>query len=457
MEFLFIIPALFSLYYVTRGQAEKAFLNIYLPCTFMAPYYFHFRLPHLPVLSAGAAALIPIAVSVLVRPRVKWKFSRMDLWVTLFVVSYGLSEVLREYSPKDGMILFLTSFVEMFFAYVVGRQLIEPGLRLATVKRIIFLFMLQTPFILFEFRMGQNLWLNTARNVFRLYDIGWFVQLRGGTARVASCFGHAILAGIMFVVAMGLNYYLVQIYKRDKRILGPRMSWLQKYRLPFFALPIFVYMTGSRMPMACAVVCYLLLQIPRFKSLKAGSVLIGGLLIVGSAGVYSAFQKYTTVSADQVTDEAQSSAIYRKELLQQYEPLLQQGGFLGYGALSHPVVMGLGSVDNNYLLTQLNQGTFGLYTFYLIALDSVFGLIVCAARFKNKESLFLTFSLMGALIGTFVALYTVYLGEQVPQVLFLLLGWASSLQDTSVFSQRAGATAMDAGPEPKFRFRRVVA
>jgi hypothetical protein len=430
LEFLFVIPALFSLYFVIRGQVDKAFLNVYLPCTFMAPYYFHFRLPHLPVLSAGAAALIPIAFSVLLRPKVKWKFRRMDLWVTIFVISYGLSEVLREYSPKDGMILFLTNFIEMFLAYVVGRQVIEPGLRLATVKRIILLFMLQTPFILFEFRMGQNLWLNAARNIFRLYDIGWFVQLRGGTARVSSCFGHAILAGIAFVVAMGLNYYLVQI----------------------------VFMTGSRMPMACAVVCYLLMQIPRFKSLKTGALLIGTILIVGSAFVYSAFEKYTSVSADEVTDEAQSSAIYRKELLEQYQPVLQAGGLLGYGALSHPTVIGLGSVDNNYLLIQLTQGTLGLYTFYLIALDSILSLAFGAARFKNKESLVLNFSLMAALIGTFVALYTVYLGEQVPQILFLLLGWAVSLQDTSVFGQqRAGAAAINDGPEPKFRFRRVVA
>jgi hypothetical protein len=302
--------------------------------------------------------------------------------------------------------------------------------------------------------MGQNLWLNSARSIFRLYDVGWFVQLRGGTARIASCFGHAILAGIMFVVAMALNYYLIQIYKRDKQRLGPRMSWLQKYRLPFFLLPIYVFMTSSRMPMACAVVCYLLLQIPRFKNMKTGAIVIVATLLIGCAGVYSAFQKYTSVAEDQVTDEAQSSAIYRRQLIEEYQPILQAGGLLGWGALSHPVVMGLGSVDNNYLLIQLNQGTLGLYSFYLIALESVFTLTMCAIRFKSKESLFLVFSLMGALIGTFLALYTVYLGEQVPQVLFLLLGWAVSLQDTSVF---AGASAVNSFADQKFRFRRVIA
>jgi hypothetical protein len=454
LELLLIVPFFVSLYYVLRQQIEKAFLNVYLPCTFLVPYYYHFRIPHLPVLSAGTAALMPIGFAVLFRPRIRWKFCRMDLWVTLFIISYGLSEVLREYSPKDGMILWLTEFLEMFLGYVVGRQIIEPNLRLETVKRIVFLFVLQTPLALFEYRFGQNLWLNFGRNLFGLYDVGWFVQLRGGTARIATCFGHAILAGIMFLIAFALNYYLIQIYKRDKTRLGPRMALLQKFRVPFFLLPVFTYMTGSRMPMACIVLCFLLLQIPRFKSIRTGAITILLIVGIGAGAVYAAFEKYTSVSEDQVTDEAQSSAIYRRQLVEEYAPVLEGGGWLGWGALSHPIMPGLGSIDNNYMLIQLSQGKLGKYTFYLIALESVFGLAMCAVRFRTRESLFLVFSLTGALIGTFVALTTVYLGEQLPQVLFLLLGWAQSLQDTSVFS---GASAANALPEPKFRFKRVIA
>jgi hypothetical protein len=454
LEIIFIIPALVSLYYVLRNQLEKAFLNIYLPCTFLVPYYYHFRVQHLPVLSAGTGALIPIGLSLLIRPRTKWKFTRMDLWVTIFIVSYAFSELLREYQPKDGMILWITDFCEMYLGYVVGRQLIEPNLRLETIKRIVFLFMLQTPLILFEFRFGQNLWLNVAHNVFRLNDVGWFVQLRGGTARVASCFGHAILAGIMFVVAMALNYYLVQIYKQDPRRLGHWMSLLQKYRIPFFLLPVFLYMTGSRMPMLCAILCYLFLQIPRFRNIRAGATIILLAVAITGGTAYVAFERYTSVSESQATSEAQTSAIYRKQLIEEYAPILDEGGWLGWSSLSHPVVMGLGSVDNNYLLIQLARGRLGLYSFYLIALESVLGLALLARKFKTRESLFLVFSLMGALIGTFVALYTVYLGEQVPQVLFLLLGWSQSLQDTSVFG--VGAAAVSNFREGKFRFRRVV-
>ncbi len=455
MEYLFILPFLISVYYIQRKQIEKAFLNVYLPCTFLVPYYYHFRLPHLPTLSAGTAALIPIAIALLIQPKHKWKFCRMDLWVLIFVVSIALSELLREYSPKDGMILWLTNFLEMFFGYVVGRQIIEPELRLETVKRIVFLFIAQTPLAFFEFRFGQNLWLNFGRSLFGLYDVGWFVQLRGGTARIATCFGDTILAGMLYLIAMALNYYLVQIYKKDKTRLGRRMNWLQKYRLPFFLLPMFVFMTNSRMPMACTVVCFLMMQIPRFKNMRTGMTLVLLVLGIGGGIGFVAFQKYTNVSEDQITDEAQSSAIYRKQLLAAYDPVLEAGGLLGWGQLSHPVMPGLGSVDNNYMLIQLSQGTLGKYTFLLIAAESIFGLIMCAVRFKSKESLFLVFSLMGALVATFLALTTVYLGEQVAQVLFLLLGWAQSLEDTRVLG--VGARSESSLPDAKFNFKRIIA
>ena len=455
MQYLFILPGLISLYYVIRGQQAKAFLNVYLPCTFLMPMYYAVRIPHLPVLSAGDFALLPLGISLLIHPMVKWRFRRMDLWLLIFVTGYAISEVTRDYSPKDGMSLWLQDgFVEIFLGYVVGRQVIEPGLRLETIKRLIFLFMCQTPLALFEFRFGQNPWLNVANNIFGIHP-GWFVQLRGGTARIATCFSGAIVAGMMFMIAAALNYYLVQIYKLDKSRLGPWMSKLQKYKLPFFLLPMFVFMTGSRMPLACTVLEFLLLQIPRFKSLRTGLIVILLLVAIGGGPVYSYFERYTSVSEDQVTDEAQSSAIYRKQLLVNYAPILEAGGWLGWGSLNPPLVIGQSSIDNGYMLVQLAQGKLGEYTFELMQLESVLALALCVARFKSKESQFLVFSLLGALIGLYVSLSTVGLGEQTPQVLFLLLGWSQSLQDTQILGARASAA--DALPEPKFRFKRVIA
>ena len=452
MQYIFLLPLIFSLYYIVFNRRDKAFLNVYLPCLILLPTFYNVRLPHLPPISPASAALIPIGLSLLFLPKTRWRFRRLDLWVVLFMVSIGLSETLREYNPKDGMVLWIQDFIEMFLAYIVGRQIIEPELRMETIKRIIFLVLVQVPIALYEYRFGVNPFFRYGP-LFGMYNIGWVVQLRGGSARISTTFAHPILAGMLIVVFIALNYYLYQIYKLDKRRLGPRMSWLQKRRIPLLWLPVMLYMTGSRMPMACGVMCFLLLQIPSFKTLKKGVTVILLVIAVGGGIVYAGFQAYTNVKEGQQTDEAKSSAIYRKDLLVNYAPILEAGGWLGWGVESFPRVPGQSSIDNDYLILELAQGKLGKYSFLLLAFESVFTLAMCVRRFQSRESLYLVFSLMGALIGIFVALGTVALFEQVIQVLFLLLGWSQSVQDTQV----AGATAMSMMPEPKFRFRRVIA
>ena len=249
-----------------------------------------------------------------------------------------MSETLRELNPKDGLIIWAQDFAEMFLAYIVGRQLIEPNLRLETVKRIIFCYVILFPFGLWEYKMGTNFFINTGVRIFHV-DIGWFVQLRSGHARISVTFAHAILAGMLFVVALALNYYLMNINKLDPRRLGPRMAWLQKKRIPLFGLLLMLFLTGSRMPMACGVLCFLLLQIPRFPSMKRGAITMLLIIVVGGGIVYAAFQQYTNHEVTgAASDEARDSAIYRKLLLENYKPALEQGGFFGWGVESFPAL-----------------------------------------------------------------------------------------------------------------------
>ena len=204
--------------------------------------------------------------------------------------------------------------------------------------------------------------------------------------------------------------------------------------------------------MGCVVLCFLIMQVPRFKNMKLAATVLVLVLGIGGMAVYTYFEAYTTVAEGQEAGEEQSSAIYRKNLAKNYAPILEGGGWLGYGAMSHPSAGGQDSIDNDYMLVQLSQGKFGLYVFYLIVFESIFSMIQVAVRFKSRETLFLVFCMMGAFAGLFASLKTVYLGEQVPDMLFLLLGWSQALQDTGP----VGATA-DALPQPKFRFKRVIA
>jgi hypothetical protein len=448
LAFIFLIPFILSLVYLIKGRFDLAFLNVYLPCLFLLPSYYSVRLPHMPPQSPAEWALFPLGIALLIA-RGRWPpLRRMDLWVVLFSVSLGASELLRENSPKDGLALFANTFLQMFFGYLVGRCLIEPDLRVPTVKRIVLLLLCLTPAVLWEYRMGQNLWINAAHKIFH-FQFGSFVQIRDGHARVQACFGHAILAGIMFFIVFLLNASLGDIYKRDKFRLGALFSSLERYHVPAVLLLLFLFLTRSRGPMIGAAVGYSILQIPKFRNIKIGAAVVALLLVIAGVFAGSYFNKYTSVADVSSANEEQSSAAYRRELVVSYKPITETGGWLGWGILSFPKVNSQPSIDNYYLLVQLSQGKIGLYLFLLIAAESLFGAARSAFTFRARESRYFAFVCIGALAGLFFSLYTVYLGDQVVQVCFLLIGWSQSLQDT-------GEVELPS-VEEKYQFKRVFA
>ncbi len=87
----------------------------------------------------------------------------MDALVVMFVASFATCEFLREPIFNDGIFAAIDSFVSILLAYVAGRRLVEPDLRLATVRRIVILFLLTGPIGMYEWRMGAN-------------PYGWFGQ-----------------------------------------------------------------------------------------------------------------------------------------------------------------------------------------------------------------------------------------------------------------------------------------
>jgi len=372
----------------------------------------------------------------------------MDIAVIFYLLSLLASEVLRENSPKDGTIYFAGYLIATLLPYIVGRFLIEPDLRFATCKRIVLLFLFLTPTILYEYKMGQNPWLIYGP-MFGVYS-GSFVQLRGGHTRIQVCFGHAIITGILLLIVILFNCWLIDIYKRDKTRLGPLLSKLGRYRLPAILLILFLYLTGSKGPMISTAVGYMILQISRFRNPKVGAVVIFSILAIGGAAVYTYLDKYTSATDTSNMGEEQASAIYRREMLTNYAPYIEEGGWLGWGALSRPVVNGQFSIDNHYLLTQLTQGKLGLYLFLSMAVYSCLSTARRALSFASHEDRLFAWTLLGCLLGLFVSLTAVWLGQQSAPVCFLLLGWSQSLQDTESIEENKGLAL-----QAKYRFTRV--
>jgi hypothetical protein len=455
MSAIFLLPGLLSIYLLIRGRIETAFLLVYLPALLLLPDEYAFRLPHLPPISAAQAALIPLGAVALYRLARKGLPSLMDLLVGLFIVSIACSEVLRERVTNDGIHAAFISFVSIFLAYAVGRTVIEPGLRLATIRRIVVLILLLGPLGLYEWRFGQSLYGIIGQKIFQLASVQASIQIRSGHGRIAVSFNDAELAGIAFGMTAALNTWLVYTRRWGSNIdLGKPLSWLEKYHIPGLLLILYVILTQSRGPMLAVAVGYLILQIPRFKYKRLAFVVTIILIAAAALGAFQYFLHYTNISdIGAIVNEQQGSALYRRHMNELYKPIVSQGGLLGWGMLSHPVLPGMFSIDNEYLLVHLAYGSAGYILFILIVAESLRGLIFHAWTIRQKDDHAFAIALLGAMTIFWISVTTVYMGEQIPQIAFLLIGWSKSIVPGSM--ERAIETAETTSPA-KFRFSKIL-
>ena len=427
MSAIFLLPGLISLYLVIRGRIVTAFLSVYLPALLLLPDGYALKFPHLPAISAAQSALIPIGAVALYRLARNGFPTLMDILVGLFIVSITASEVLRERVMNDGIFAAIIAFISIALAYAAGRMLIEPDLRLVTVRRIVILILLLGPFGLYEWRMGQSLYGVIGARVFNLDGVRAFVQFRSGRGRMAASFNDAELAGIVIGMTAVLNSWLVYLLKwRPTANLGRRLAWLEKYHIPGLLLLLYVFLTQSRGPMLAVGVAYLILQIPKFKNKKAATITVA--ILIAAAGV-AAFQYFSHSDPGAVANEQQGSALYRRQMNELYQPIVKQGGLLGWGVLSRPVLPGMFSIDNEFLLVHLAYGDAGYILFVLIAMESLRRLVARAWRLQLQEPEDHAFAiaLLGAMAVFWISITTVFMGEQLPQIAFLLIGWGQSV------------------------------
>jgi hypothetical protein len=454
MSAIFLLPGLLSLYLVVRGRIETAFLSVYLPALLLLPDGYALKFPHLPAISAAQSALIPIGAVALYRLARKGLPSLMDILVLLFIVSITTSEILRERVMNDGIFVALNSFISIFLAYAVGRTIIEPGLRLVTVRRIVILMLLVAPIGLYDWRMGQSIYGSIGQRVFNLDSVRAFIQIRSGHGRLVASFNDAELAGISFGMVAALNVWLVYLRKWGSGVtLINKHDWIEKYHIPGLILLLCVYFTQSRGPLLAVGVGYLILQIPKFKNKKLATVLVAVLIAAAAAGAYQYFSRYTNITdPGAVVNEQQGSALYRRQMNELYQPIVKQGGFLGWGVLSRPVLPGMFSVDNEFLLVHISYGNSGYFLLILIAAETFRRLIARTLKLQEREDQAFAVALLAAMAVFWISITTVYMGEQLPQIGFLLIGWSQSILPVST----GPTVASEDEVRSRFTFRRIL-
>jgi hypothetical protein len=453
MSVLILVPGLISFFLVWRGRIETAFLSVYLPCLLLLPDAYSLRIPHLPPLSAAEFALLPLGFVGLSRLIRSGSFALMDVLAVLFPASVGLSEILHAPVINDGIFSAFGAFVSMSLAYMAGRQLIEPDLRFATVRRFVVLVLLDFPFGLYEWRMGQSLYGVFGNRVLGL-GMDEVVQLRNGHGRMATVLGGSEPSGIAFAMTFCLNAWLVYLRRVKAPVdLGKRLTTLEKYHVPGLLLLLSVWLAQARGPQISLAAAYLILQIPRFKNTRLMTFVVAVLLVAGYMATAAYFASYTNVTHNAAANEQQGSAVYRKEMNEVYAPIAEAGGWTGWSVMGIPHVQGKMSIDNHYLLVHLSWGMLGYILFVLIVWDNIRVLLVRSWNFEASQDRAFVFSMLAAMTVLWLTLLTVFLGGQLPQITFLLLGWIQSMVPGKAGTS-SGAQIADIR-NTKFSFRRV--
>jgi hypothetical protein len=181
--------------------------------------------------------------------------------------------------------------------------------------------------------------------------------------------------------------------------------------------------------------------------------LVAVLLVAGYIAASAYFASYTNVSDPSTLTEQQGSALYRRTMNETYAPIAEAGGWTGWG-LGFKSVQGMNSIDNNYLLVHLSAGLLGYSLFVLIVWENIRVLLMRSWKFESAQDRAFVFSMLAAMAVLWLTLLTVFLGGQLPQISFLLIGWIQSMVPGKAATSTGAQIAENRNE--KFSFRRVL-
>ena len=449
MEIIILLATVIAIIEIKRHSVADATINVLLPALLIIPAIYSLHIPHLPIIGFADAAMIPIAIATIAGYWRQWKFTRADLWLALFIGGLYYAELASTGSANAGLVLF-GGICDAFFPYAIGKLLLEQeGMRERFVRRFVVLLVIVSVLSVTEFRLGTNLF-TTFFGVLFPGQRPWLMQIRGGFVRIVGPFNGSILAGMVLLLGLLFSSWLGFVdgsRGTEKKHFGIKQSWLF-----FGAIALGLFMTQSRGPWVGAILAYMIARIGRAKKMRRAAIITMLLCAIGGTIGYIKAEQYTAGSIWDAKDIEQENAIYRRELLDNYKPIVEKGGFFGYGVVDWPRVPGQPSIDNEFLFLEITQGKLGFWTYILLAAEAVIAGLRAARRTTQRTDVYFALCMLGCVLGLLLTLTTVYMGAQSYPLFFLLMGWSQSLRQT----QTATATVPEA-TAARLRFRRVFA
>lgn len=429
MNFVALIPGILAIVWLLKKTPQETFISLYLPVLLILPNYYRCMLPGLPDPTMNEAAIIPLFVVWAVKGEKHWKFSVTDFLVLGYAFCVGFSEYLNAgYNEAQNLMVDMICTVVM--PYILAKSLIEPhGLREIFAKRVVWLIFIISVTAFYEFKFGATPFRLVLDRFFPGQGEGWVTTFRNGFARIAGPYGHAILAGVIIIIGYRLARWLEWCGAWELQF--KKLKWfnkLSKAQLITLGILAGSIMTGCRGPWLGGIAAAVVVALGRTKKRTLGIVLVlSGILFIGVPAAIS-FWSYASVGRANAKSDSQETAAYRKELMDKYIDIAIERSVWGWGRNTYPKVSGMPSIDNYFLLLSLMHG--------LIALGFLVGLFLWmfVRLLKRGFSLppsvpagsSLAFTLAGIYLAIFISIATVYMGEQVVHLLFILSGWAEA-------------------------------
>jgi len=451
MTAIILIPALACWAVLAMGSARKALLWVYFPTLLLLPQDYVFYVPHLPPINFADAAILPLGMALVLEMR-RWRWAWMDLWVLLFAMCAGLSEALStELANGDWTQLFSANFAEskrlgtliangglmlasgiltMVLPYMAGKLLIEQQhgtMRKKVAACIVVLLAVVAGLSIYDFLTGRSLWLELGKPLLRAHQSMWVPQMRWGFGRIAGPYGHAILAGMVFLIGL---VYCLWLRSADRTWGSRRLIAGLPFTVRGLSLAAIVaglLMTQSRGPWIGVGLALIFVLLTRYLPVAKAAIAFAGFCIVFTAGALYYANHYTERAMGQASSVEQRNAIYRRQLLTSYAPIVMQRKAFGWGITTAPVANGQVSIDNEYLSIAVREGFTGLAVFLAILAGSAAKLLRMISQPIPSEDRMLAFAHLAVLIGLMTTLATVYLGEQVVMLFFLFTGWVQAM------------------------------
>lgn len=427
MELIILIPAVLCIVTFLREDTSEALRKVVLPVLLVMPIYFYWSARPLPSINFLGGALLALGFGMLVYDLPKWKFSFVDLWIVLFIMSSWWADHLYGRSTESIFELF-DGLTNVLMPYMAGKLLIEqPGKREKFTKTFVWVLALSSLFSASEYFARKNLYVWFWSHFFPGQWPMFTTQIRWGGGRVSGPFGQSELAGMMMFAGWLLALWVGRPNWQEKLMpgRGRQLPMLHGKRLIWLTF-LAVVMTQARGPWIGAILGLMIASIGFGKKPVVRALVVISTIVCIGLPIYIYGKDYLAGPRKNYGSEKET-AQYRQELIKNYIPVAVKGGDWGWG-MFYPVQDGQKSIDNEYLFVWVVQGQIGLISLLSIIAGTMFTLIRRAIKAQNVRERHFALTLLGIFLGMCFTISTVFLGGQSFELFFLLVGWSQAIR-----------------------------